>query len=175
MITRMVPSRNAGVEKKAGLRHRPAALALRLTGTVRQTEYVVFQELFTLGTAPLTMALHNPLKVSAHVNTGVTATSMYPQTQPDVVFNARYVRPSRFFLRFADGYEGVWTFAQLGLDMSNMKPATIRATGGKKLVVKSKWGDDVELDCSSLRTLVDDDYAARLEARLDALAMRIGL
>ena len=84
-------------------------------------------------------------------------------------------RPSRLFLRFADGFEETWTFTQLGLDMSNVKPTTVKATrAGTYLKVKSKWGEDVQLDSSSLRILVDPSYAAELEGKLNALASQIG-
>ena len=96
--------------------------------------------------------------------------------RPDHVIEARYVRPAQLFLRFADGVEGTWTFDQLALDLSNMKLTTVKvSSSGNAVEVKSKWGDDVQLDSSSLRTLVDPGYAAAIERKLDFLASRIGL
>jgi len=96
--------------------------------------------------------------------------------RPERVLEARYVRTSQLFLRFADGLEGTWSFRQLGLDMSNMKLTSIKASAsGKSIEVSSKWGDRVQLDTSSLRALIDPDYAAAIEKRLDALASKIGL
>lgn len=91
-------------------------------------------------------------------------------TYPERVIEARYVRTSRLFLRFADGLEGTWSFRQLCLDMSNMKVTSIKASAsGNCIRVKSKWGDDVELDTSSIRWLIDPEYAARLEAEIAAM------
>lgn len=60
--------------------------------------------------------------------------------------------------------------------MSNMKLTSIKAsTSGNSIDVKSKWEDDVQLDSSSLRALIDPDYAAAIEKKLDALASKIGL
>lgn len=95
---------------------------------------------------------------------------------PDRVLEARYVRPARLLLRFADGFEGTWSFPQLGLDMGNIKCTTVRASASGKFVsVRSKWGDDVQLDPSALRVLIDPVYAAAIEKRLDELARKIGL
>jgi hypothetical protein len=95
---------------------------------------------------------------------------------PDHVSAAHYVRPCRLFLRFKDGFNGTWTFEQLGLDMSNMKPTTVKASpSGSYIEVKSKWGDDVQLDGSSLRYRVDPKYAHEIDNKLDMLATQIGL
>jgi hypothetical protein len=90
--------------------------------------------------------------------------------QPERVLEARYVRTSQLFLRFADGLEGTWPFRQLGLDMSNMKLTSIKAsTSGNCIRVKSKGGDDVELDTSSLRALIDPESAASIEAKIASI------
>ena len=124
-------------------------------------------------------------KKMAHVATKSTAAALAngatPKrakkiASPERVIEARYVRTSQMFLRFADGLEGTWSFTQLCLDMSNMKLTSIKASAsGKSINVISKWGDKVQLDSSSLRALVDPDYAAAIEKRLDALASKIGL
>jgi hypothetical protein len=94
----------------------------------------------------------------------------------DHIAEAHYVRPSQIFLRFADGLEGTWTFSQLDLDMSNMKLTTVKASdSGNSVAVKSKRGEDVQLDSSSLRVLVDPEYARQMEKKLDMLASQIGL
>lgn len=95
---------------------------------------------------------------------------------PEHLIEARYVRPAQLFLRFADGLEGTWTFRQLELDMSNMKVTTIKASAsGTTVKVKSKWGESVLIDSSSLRVLIDPKYAAKIEKKLNGLASRIGL
>lgn len=96
--------------------------------------------------------------------------------RPDRVMEAKYVRPSRLFLRFIDGLEGTWTFGQLDLDMSNMKLSTVRASdAGNWVEVKSKLGENVKLDSSSLRVLIDPKFAAEIEEKLNILATQIGL
>ena len=75
-----------------------------------------------------------------------------PTTKPDHLIEARYAQRSRLFLRFADGFEGTWSFSRLGLDMSNIKLTTVKASpSGNSVEVKSKCGEDVQLDSSSLR------------------------
>ncbi len=94
----------------------------------------------------------------------------------DHVAEAHFVRPGRMRLRFADGLEGTWTFSQLGLNMSNMVATTIKASpSGNYVEVKSKWGEDVQLDSSSLRVMVDPKYAIEIENKLNILAGQIGL
>jgi hypothetical protein len=90
--------------------------------------------------------------------------------RPERVIEARYVRTSQLFLRFADGLEGTWSFRQLCLDMSNMKLTSIKASAsGNSIRLKSKLGDDVKLDTSSLRVLIDPEYAARIEAEIASM------
>lgn len=106
---------------------------------------------------------------AVHSN-GVSPKPAKRRVRPDRVVEARYVRTSQLFLRFADGLEGTWTFKKLCLDMSNMKLTSIKASAsGDAIDVKSKWGDDVELDASSLRVLIDPEYAAGLEKQIAAL------
>ena len=113
---------------------------------------------------------------TAELPNGVPPKAVKKGARPERVIEARYVRTSQLFLRFADGLEGTWSFRQLRLDMSNMKLTSIKASAsGHVIDVKSKWGDDVQLDTSSLRALVDPDYAAAVEIKLDALARKIGL
>jgi hypothetical protein len=106
---------------------------------------------------------------------GVFANGVYTKQETrnarqDRILEARYVRTSKMFLQFADGLEGTWTFRQLCLDMSNMKVTSIKASpSGNCIHMKSKWGDDVELDTSSLRALIDPEYAALLEAEIASM------
>ena len=89
---------------------------------------------------------------------------------------AYFVSPSQMYLRFADGLKGAWTFADLSLDMANVKPTTIKASdSGVCVDVKSKWDEDVQPDSSSLRARVDKNYAKEVERTLDSLSRRIGL
>lgn len=82
----------------------------------------------------------------------------------DHITHVRFVRPSRLFLRFADGLEGTWSFQELALDMTNMKLTSIKTSvPGTSITVKSKWNETVELDASALRAAVDPQYAAELE------------
>jgi hypothetical protein len=104
------------------------------------------------------------------VANGIVLKRAKKNTRLDRVVEARYVRTAQMFLRFADGLEGTWSFRQLGLDMSNMKLTSIKASAsGDSVNLKSKWNDEVELDTSSLRTLVDPEYAACLEKKINSL------
>jgi hypothetical protein len=89
---------------------------------------------------------------TAALANGVAPKLAKKNARPERVLEARYVRTSQLFLRFADGLEGTWSFRQLCLDMANMKLTSIKASpSGNCIDVKSKWGDDVQLDSSSLR------------------------
>jgi hypothetical protein len=88
-----------------------------------------------------------------------------PAVRKDQLVSAEYEPRSKVRLAFADGLSGVWSFAQLELDMTNMKLATIKAgASGTSIEVKSKWGENVEIDSSSLRAMIDPAYDAELEA-----------
>jgi len=88
----------------------------------------------------------------------------------DHITEAHFVRPSQLHLRFADGLEGTWTFDQLALDMSNMKSSTVKASpSGHCVELKSKWGEDVQLDAASFRYLVDKKYAAKIDKSIKDL------
>jgi hypothetical protein len=113
---------------------------------------------------------------AAALANGATPKLAKKNARPERVIEARYVRTSQVFLRFADGLEGTWSFSRLCLDMSNMKLTSIKASAsGNSIDVKSNWGDQVQLDTSSLRALIDPDNAAAIEKELNALASKIGL
>ena len=61
------------------------------------------------------------------------------------IAEARYVRPSRLYLRFADGLEGTWLFSDFHLDMTYMQPATIRL---------SPSGTSVEVTSRAAKTFI---------------------
>jgi hypothetical protein len=87
-----------------------------------------------------------------------------PEGRKDHLISARYQPPSRIRLAFADGLTGIWSFRQLELKMTNMKPTTIRVTAsGTAIEVISKSGERVEIDSSSLRAMIDSAYGAELE------------
>jgi hypothetical protein len=89
---------------------------------------------------------------------------------PDRLESAQYEIPSKVRLVFADGRTGVWSFHQLGLNMTNMKPASIKvAASGTCLKIRSRWGANVEIDAFSLRAMIDREYAGELEKAFVAL------
>jgi hypothetical protein len=88
----------------------------------------------------------------------------------DHISTAHFEGPSSVYLRFADGFEGTWTFAQLEWDTFDLFPETIRASeSGTAIQIGTRTGKVVELDSSSLRTLTDPDYAERLESEIAPL------
>lgn len=94
-----------------------------------------------------------------------------PSNRKAELLHAKFTRPNRIELKFADGFSGSWSFRQLELDMKDMDLTSIKASrSGKFIAVKSKSGDRVQLDSSWLRALVDGRYAAEMEQRLDELA-----
>ncbi len=116
------------------------------------------------------MANDNKIRAGACLANGASPQPARKNARPERVIEARYVRTSQLFLRFADGLEGTWSFRKLCLDRSNMKVTSIKASpSGNAIHLKSKWGDDVELDTSSLRALIDPEYAARLEVEIASM------
>jgi hypothetical protein len=114
--------------------------------------------------------LANPHSASILSSAALTdETYSMSDIRKDHVIEARYVHPSRLYLRFADGVQGTWTFQNLKLDMSTMKAATIRVSDSATVEVESRWGDNVQLDSSALRVLIDPEYAAEIEEALNLL------
>lgn len=106
------------------------------------------------------------------VRTATTSTvSMNKKSgRPDLLVSARYERPSKVLLTFADGLSGTWSFQQLELDMVNMNAATITASASENsMEVRSRWNELVEIDASSLRAMVDPAYKAELDKAFIAL------
>jgi len=97
-------------------------------------------------------------------------TQMSVATLPDHVTEAGHIPPAQLFLRFADKFFGTWTFQELGLNMANMKPETVRpSASGTAVEITSLDGEDVQLDSSSLRYSVDPKYAAQMDAEVESL------
>jgi hypothetical protein len=95
-------------------------------------------------------------------------------TASDHLTKARYVPSSKIYLQFSDGFEGTWTFRQLQLSMTDMVLSTIKVSSSKTSVeVRSKSGDKVQLDSSSLRYLVDPAFAAKIDKSIADLHMPI--
>src|SRR5687767_7664946 len=61
-------------------------------------------------------------------------------SQPEHLVVAQFVAPSSLSLKFADGLTGTWSFDELRLDMSGMKPETAKASG-KSVEVQDEDGD----------------------------------
>lgn len=96
-------------------------------------------------------------------------TSINP-IQPDHVIHARHTGQSLVVMRFADGFEGTWNFKKLEIDTSSWRMPTIRASDtGDSIEVENQDGDYVYLDASSLRMLVDPNYADLIESKIASL------
>jgi hypothetical protein len=93
-----------------------------------------------------------------------------PSGRPDHLQFAWYEHPFKVRLIFADGHSWIRSFQQLELDMSNMKPETIKASeAGTAMLAKSKRNEWVEIDASALRATVDPAYKAKLDEAFVAL------
>ena len=87
-------------------------------------------------------------------------------SEKEQVKEVHFQPPSAIHLVFADGFSGEWKLSELGLDLTNMKLSTIRPTVEKAAIrIQSKWGDDVRIDGSVIRAVVDPVYAKECEDR----------
>jgi hypothetical protein len=88
------------------------------------------------------------------------------------ISEVRYVHPAQLFLRFADGFEGTWMFDRPEFDISKMNVAAVTVSSdGTYIEVQSKSGEDVQMDSLSLRYLVDEKYAAKIDQSIRELHM----
>lgn len=94
-----------------------------------------------------------------------------------IAIEARFVWPGSIFIKFEDGFEGQWTFFELGLDMDYLKdyiePNSMKVIKGD-VAFEDIYGESVILDASQLRCSVDAVYNAEIEAKLNELAKEGG-
>ena len=143
---------------------RPSA-RLRTSSDTQPVDKVTWTESKTDSLSEYMVKKHEDIGSVAHELLIVDA---QPDGRPEHLTGVRFVRPSRLALSFADGLSGVWSFADLGLDMANMKPESVAAKQ-TSMTVMSKWGDLVEIDAASLRAEIDPAYRAEVESALLAI------
>jgi hypothetical protein len=94
------------------------------------------------------------------------------QSRNDVehLIEARYVRPAKIFLLFADGFAASLPIKALEIPVNRMRWSTLKvAQSGEKVIMKGIKGDLVPIDATTLRYLVDKDYAAKMDKSLESL------
>ncbi|MBI3823433.1 MAG: hypothetical protein HY289_12255 [Planctomycetes bacterium] len=91
--------------------------------------------------------------------------------KPVRLIDAKFIAPSSIRLKFTDK---TFTLAirklEMPVDRIKWKTAAASPTG-EKMMVKGVKGDDIPIDAPTLRYLVDAEYAARIDASLDALQL----
>jgi hypothetical protein len=99
-----------------------------------------------------------------------TEVGSFRMINPEYLVRARFVRPSKVELAFADGLTVRRSFTELGIDPDELRLAATRASqSGNALEVQTRSGQTVSIDSASIRYLVDPAYAERLEAATSKL------
>jgi hypothetical protein len=94
---------------------------------------------------------------------------------PEHLTRARLVKPRTLELTFADGLRKTLSVGRLGMPVDRIKWDTAQALPtGKAMTVAGVQGDTVPIDSSTLRYLVDEAYAAKVDAELEDLQLSRG-
>jgi hypothetical protein len=89
---------------------------------------------------------------------------------PDQLVDARFVSPSMIELEFVDGLRRSLAIGLLGMPVDRINWPTLKASvDGTKVIVNGIKGDPVTIDAATLRYLVDEKYAAKMDAKLKSL------
>lgn len=88
----------------------------------------------------------------------------------DHLTQVRFKKPGSLVLTFADGVRQVLQTSKLGMPPSRFLWANASVSSdGKFMTVTGVKGDEVPIDSATLRYLVDEVYASRVDAELKAL------
>jgi len=94
------------------------------------------------------------------------------QTVPGVerLCRARFVPPSTIELEFVDGLRSLLAIDLLGMPVDRINWTTVTASPtGDKMTVNGIKGDAIPIDSATLRYLVDEKYAAKMDQTLKSL------
>ena len=85
-------------------------------------------------------------------------------TRPDQLIRARFIAPSRIAIEFADGRRFSLDAVLLGMPMDRIDWSALKASPrGEKIVVRGIKGDAIPIDSATLRYLVDNEYATKID------------
>ena len=100
----------------------------------------------------------------------LTMVDRSPEIPPDCLMYANYEPSSSAIeLRFSDKTFSL-PIARLEMPMDRIDWPTLKASpGGEKIVVKGIRGDPVPIDSATLRYLVDEKYATKMDEKLKSL------
>jgi len=105
-------------------------------------------------------------KVKAATRLAARPDLVAPVATPDHIVHAHYISPSSLFIRFSDGLEGTWPFADLELGVSNLRRDTIKVSSdGTGLNATTTYGETVFIEATSFRAAIDPAYAAQLQKK----------
>ena len=93
-------------------------------------------------------------------------------TAPEALVSAKFVQPLTVLLEFKDGFISALDLNQLGMPLGLFNWSTLRASpSGEKVTVRRVKGGAVPIDSGTLRYLVDEKYAARIDKSITDLHM----
>jgi len=91
--------------------------------------------------------------------------------RPEQLASARFAAPSTIELEFLDSRYSL-DISRLGMPVERIDWPTLKISpGGEKIVVKGIKGDPVPIDAATLRYLVDEKYAAKIDKSLESLRL----
>lgn len=132
----------------------------------RRTEPSVrFGSAAKMSTEPVLFSGHWPVLRIAFDKSGISSNDpTVPNAARDHLLAVHQLGDACVALRFLDGFVGHLDLADLGLDLSQLRIGTIRASewGGAAEVQDRSW-HTVHIDSSVLRAHVDPQYAAVLK------------
>jgi hypothetical protein len=95
-----------------------------------------------------------------------------PAGRPQQLLRAHFLPPVTIELTFADGRSFSLPIERLGMPVDRIRWSTAKASPtGEIMVLTGTKGDDVPIESSTLRYLVDQDYAKELEAALGSVRL----
>jgi hypothetical protein len=86
-----------------------------------------------------------------------------PDVSPDQLTAASHASVTAVFLQFTDGHKATIDLVDLGIDVSNLRLPTVRASSwGSAVEVEDATGKTVHIDSALLRAYSDPQYAKQL-------------
>jgi len=97
------------------------------------------------------------------------ATFMPVPNRPEYLVSARFVPPESIDLQFADR-RFTLNIGLLGMPVDRINWSTAKASpAGEAMTVRGVRKDEIPIDSSTIRYLVDSNYAAKMDATLKSL------
>ncbi len=86
-----------------------------------------------------------------------------------IILRIRYVKPANLEVEFADGFQGSMPVTKLEMPIDKIRWSSVTVTNrGTSATFKGIKGDLIPIDASTIRYLVDTQYAAKKDRSLES-------